>query len=993
MKQLVLLCLLCVGTIIYAQNSFNAEGELAKSVNVPNSPEAQAFTNYGNNSANLNTGTPIISIPLYTYKGIEMDLPISLTYDTNARKVEDIASGMGMGWNLNLGGRVSRIANGLPDECITYQGIYQSLVYPIETAQGFRDDYMDYKDQYNPGGGYGTFGSQTEAEDYLKFLNRIQTSGYDLEPDHFSIAAPGLSDRAMRVFDETTETIKFIMESNPRLDFSFSNGVAYVTDDTGRKYTFAVTEKTRSFNGKDVHDINGLIAAPSQMEYYSSWLLTEIVSANGKDVYTFEYEENFGYWSNDPVTTTSKRIDTRPQNPGGTWQGYIADIENSYDIDQKALKRVLHNQKEIIVIDLQARDDFENDSKIASITVKSPIDPAGNAILKHFKFSHSLFGPTNWTDPKQVRLKLDKIEIAGKGYSGAGHNYEMQYNFDYHQPEQMPARDSKAQDEYGFFNGVTGNSDLYPEWELPDGHVLSGADREFNLNSAKVGILTRIDYPTEGYTEYVYESHLPENESPNGLRVASISNYSDAGVIATRKEFEYVESYINLLVKPVLTYDTDEQLVNGDPVVEKYHRLAKASISEVPYISYRKVREKMVNPNNPLTDYGYTEHLFYNANGGMTNKSTSPFTPSYAGNIESAMLEKQTVIDATGQTLSTSDNDYTAFVADTYNGFAIEDEPLNGIYYIRINNSNPTAVQLELESDPNQCAGCYPPSYARLKPFKPYTIPSYLKESVQTSTQVLDGNNITATTTSTWNDTDISNLLRQTVTTTSDTDETLVTLYKYPEDFDNQGDAKIDALVTANRIAAPVQTETYERTDDNGTITDELLGKQKTLFDFFADGNGGNLTLPKSIQVAQWDNNLETRVIFDEYDTHGNTVQMKKANDVPTVYLWGYDNRLPVAKIENATYLQVGALVNLTTLGASTDSATIAATIQTLRNSLPESMVTTFEYNHQMMVSTITDPRGYKSHYYYDAENRLQYATDADGNVLSNNEYNFRINN
>lgn len=971
-----------MGALSIAQNSFNAEGELAKSVNVPNSPEAQAFTTYGDNTANLNTGTPNISIPLYTYKGIEMDLPMSLTYNINARKVEDIASGMGLGWNLALGGRVSRIANGLPDECISHQGPYQSLVYPLAGTTDFKNKYLDYKDKY-VSGGYGTFDNQLQAEDYLKFLNKVQTSAHDLQLDHFSISAPGLSDRAMRVFDETTNSVKMIMESNPRLDVTILGGTALVKDDSGRQYIFDKTEVTRSFNGNDVNDIEGAIAAPYAMEYYTSWLLTEIVSANGKDVYTFEYEENFGYWDNDTPTTTSKRIDTRPENPGGTWQGQLADIDNSYDIDQKSLKRVFHNQKEIITIDLQPRSDFENDSKIASITVKSPIDPAGNAIIKHFKFSHGYFGTDNGDPEKELRLKLDRIEIAGKGYSGAGHDYEMQYNFDYFLPEDMPPRNSKAQDEYGFYNGATGNSELYPRWVLPD-RTLDGAIRTFDMNSAKVGILTRIDYPTEGYTEYSYESHLPISESPNGIRVASISNYSDTGVISTKKEFEYVENYLNLQAKPILKYDTHEQLTVGDPLVQKYHRMARASISEVPYISYRKVRERMVRQSNPSSNYGYTEHLFYNADGGMLNQSEAPFTPSYWGNVQSAMLEKQDVVDANGQTLTSSDNSYAPFVSDTYKGFAIGDDPSRGIYYIDFQNVS-GGVQLLLISDPNQCAGCYPPSYARLKPFEPITIPSYLKESVQVSTQTLNGNPITSTTVSTWDDT-IGNLLRETVATTSDSDETIVTVRRYPADL--SGDPYMNDLIMDNRLSSPVQTETYRRTDDNGTVTDEILGKQKTLFQ-----DSGGLILPQSIQVGQWDNDLETRVIFDEYDSKGNPVQIKKAYDLPTVYLWAYENRLPVAKIENATYLQVGALVNLTTLGNSVDSSTIAATVQTLRDSLPDSMVTSYEYNHQMMVSTITDPRGYKSHFYYDGENRLEYATDADGNVLSNNEYNFRINN
>jgi hypothetical protein len=111
-----------VGSFSYGQGQFNAEAELNKMVSAPSSPEASAFGTYGKVDINLRVGAPNISIPLYTYKGREMDLPISLTYDINARKVEDIATGMGLGWNLNLGGTIDRNVQGLPDVLQSQQG-------------------------------------------------------------------------------------------------------------------------------------------------------------------------------------------------------------------------------------------------------------------------------------------------------------------------------------------------------------------------------------------------------------------------------------------------------------------------------------------------------------------------------------------------------------------------------------------------------------------------------------------------------------------------------------------------------------------------------------------------------------------------------------------------------------------------------------------------------------------------------------------------------
>jgi len=53
-------------------------------------------------------------------------------------------------------------------------------------------------------------------------------------------------------------------------------------------------------------------------------------------------------------------------------------------------------------------------------------------------------------------------------------------------------------------------------------------------------------------------------------------------------------------------------------------------------------------------------------------------------------------------------------------------------------------------------------------------------------------------------------------------------------------------------------------------------------------------------------------------------------------------------------------------------------------------MVTTYTYIPLVGVSTITDPKGDKITYTYDAFNRLQSVKDKDGNILTENEYRYK---
>jgi len=159
MKQFFLLLLLLFPVIfLYGQeeeqesNAFNYELELSKLVSVPNSPEAEAFAKYGNTQVNMYSGTPDISIPIYVFKGREIDLPVSLTYDASGIKVEQLATQVGLGWNFNAGGRISRIVNGNPDDFqsafdaylsfMTNDHVQQKTLEYINENQTFTDGKM-----------------------------------------------------------------------------------------------------------------------------------------------------------------------------------------------------------------------------------------------------------------------------------------------------------------------------------------------------------------------------------------------------------------------------------------------------------------------------------------------------------------------------------------------------------------------------------------------------------------------------------------------------------------------------------------------------------------------------------------------------------------------------------------------------------------------------------------------------------------------------------
>ena len=86
------------------------------------SPNSSALTNNIREDVDLYTGKLNVSIPIYNLKSYKIEVPVRLTCNSSANKVNTIASWVGLGWSLHAGGTISRVMKGLPDE---YDGIIQ----------------------------------------------------------------------------------------------------------------------------------------------------------------------------------------------------------------------------------------------------------------------------------------------------------------------------------------------------------------------------------------------------------------------------------------------------------------------------------------------------------------------------------------------------------------------------------------------------------------------------------------------------------------------------------------------------------------------------------------------------------------------------------------------------------------------------------------------------------------------------------------------------
>jgi len=217
---------------------------------------------------------------------------------------------------------------------------------------------------------------------------------------------------------------------------------------------------------------------------------------------------------------------------------------------------------------------------------------------------------------------------------------------------------------------------------------------------------------------------------------------------------------------------------------------------------------------------------------------------------------------------------------------------------------------------------------------------------------------------------DVTGLLHYSLATDS-SDDLLMTKYSYPGNLP----ATYNSLITANMLNVPVKTKTFEQ--------DFLLGSQRTVF---------NGKYPQSIATEKGgvNNSSEERLTFVKYSAGigKNLLEAKRPNDESISYIWSYDQRYLVAKVENATFSEVAQALGVSESTLENFPESSLAQLNTLRTGLPQSLVTTYTYIPQVGVKTITDPRGYVLTYEYDDYHRLRKIIDQDGKVVEKYEYN-----
>ncbi len=629
---------------LFAQEvgEFNSVYEVNNFVEVPPSPDAAALGKYGDVPVSLYTGTPSINIPIWEAKSKKLSLPVSLSYHAGGFKVDEISSWVGLGWSLNAGGVVARTMRGFPDERdngyfdispyisntgYTGYGEWAEKEFYWEAAKGNIDTEPDVFN-FNFNGYSGKFVIQKNAGIYVVKLTSEQNLKVDVtidEGEPVSYWAPqtsssehcnwvpvftggiGVLPTWIKVCDENTTSECVLQTFHPERsikDFT-------ITIPDGTKYYFSRTEVTNNISGSSE------VTSRSEIRYVSAWYLTKITSPFEEDEINITYYDEIDLFApcesefqvnpleiyDNSITETAYTLQTSSTSG-------CSELDNNKRtsvttiVSYKIHEIITDNQIIEFIPSTEPRSDLMDGSGsyLKAIHIR---DRRTDTEIKRFKLGHSYFQSGVLTYYGNYRLKLDSI----KEYSGDESLSLPAYKFSYN--SNLPSRGSYNQDHWGYYNGANNTTTFIPE---DIDAFQEGADREAHNSYSTCGLINRIDYPTGGYTRFIFEGHdyYDETIPAENINVDAFLEFTpDDDEIVTYRNIDFNQNgYMDFSLSPLIGWDEFENpivavvepitVLTGDP----HHNVA-----EFTYITDNGRNSYTYNENNFTVDEGEPDGL------------------------------------------------------------------------------------------------------------------------------------------------------------------------------------------------------------------------------------------------------------------------------------------------------------------------------------------------------------------------------------------------
>lgn len=922
---------------------------LIKSQTTIPEPTTASIANYINAAVSPSTGVPAIGIPLYQLETNDKNFPVnvSLSYHPYNAKANIPASEVGLGWSLFFSGTISR-----------------------ETIGGYIDELKNWSEV-------------TEEEADIFYYSIPGSSG------KFKIYKnPNTNNLFVNNLTGEKVKIKFVRDfANPKLIInSFT-----ITDDKGFEYLFQ--NSNLSLTKEGVNYIN----------YKTSFVLDKVKDAGGKNIVSYIYDEKVKYQgTSNIIKYRYYKINTILAAKGKIKFEYNIP-PNSTDIEGRAPNDP-YSVKYISLLD--SSDRIISKYEFGYIEMNLPyegVDGAG--------FSH------NGNASKRLLYVLKKMD---KNFQVVE---ETKYEYDSY----------GSSTQYGFYN------------DNKYGNFLCSSENQsspfVNPKKFTLGVLKKITFPTKGSVVYDFEANTvytnkssqdytnftsikdPEiqyyatNEIPYDTQTARIYQFQVTGTSGIQYPVYITEQFID---------DYFEEDIRGNYVPLSFRITNSANKVLAP--SYSNCQPSVLYKIVPGT---YTINIYKGGGKGIFrihNIKSKPAPYRNENPINIGMRVKMIrSYDADGTLIKTKKYEYSSFLSssdssgNTFSNLGdncfssgsdfilyknVKETETAGTQnngYVKYHFKTPSDYILlgsnhtlyynitsrgllakkEVYNSQNQLSELYDYDYTMeeipdlVSGMCASSKPGWLKYTKETGKTYL--NNLPYQTVS---ETTFSphNLRESYIKVTGQDGSVAETTTKYATELGNA------RFLNANIISVPLQVET--KTD--GTVMTKITTKYDNTAHFY----------PTSVESTDLMQATETNLTFDVYDEKGNLVQVtdKSGNSVTT--LWGYHKTLPIAQIAGAKYSDIASLPVVINAIAASDSdadnpsaeGALLTALENLRlaSQLRSYSVTGYTYDPLIGITNSVSANGIRQIYEYDDAGRLLRIKNSEGQVLKENEYNYK---
>lgn len=846
------------------------------------SPNASEIGRFGAVPVGLFTGTMQQDVPIYELGNANISVPIGLKYSSNGFSVDKVASTVGYDWSLDAGGVISHYINGGLDS------------YTLNNR--------DYTTQSN----------KTDLEKYY-FLKNFDPA------DIFTFSLPGIS--GSFYLDNNGKPV--VIKKGDNLSVTFNTNTYQFTIKTadGTQYIFADFVPVQNLGG------------------FESWYLSSIKHPSGDHIdFTYSPVKSFvvGLLNREVYFPIND-----PENHLGSQ--YSNEYMSSRVAADRYVERIdLAGVGAVVFTNSYNRSDSQNEPKVDEITV---LDEQGNTIRK-VKLNYTFAQSSSQYDYHlngndyaagylyhKYRMFLNKVEFNDNAGSKV-----YSYSFQYNDLGNLPCRHSYSKDFWGYFNGkpntdILNSSDYY--WLagkfsenvysslaslIVSGSSGSYCDRSADFTFSQKGMLSRVTYPTSGYSQIYYEGHKNEqNGQVGGCRVARVETFASDNGTPEVKVYKYPQVMTNY--NPTF-YNKDQEFVFHDfyytshcwtftnPSAETAHYIQLSPYLQDNFttggyhLSYTKVQ--ILNGANG--ENGSEEHEFWAVPQQISNPLqglpvTTPLkrsntdlfngTPTRVAHKKNNLVQKEVIYNY-----------------DFSNTKHRESVVCNSVNYYE------NAVKWSEAKADNTPFGCFELSekqkldYYNVSMYFLFSNFPYLKSKKET---IVDdnGNAITTETFYEYCDSPYTHV-KSAITKRSDGKD-IKAVYKYP--FDNT--ASLQGMVTSNIIAPVIEQQEYVVSSDGQSLLKSVVSTD------YSDATKPGLFLPTAIYQLEnpgllsagsyttYANGLITRdANFDlikqlSYDAKGNITKVVSSDAIPTSYMWGYNGMYPVVRVVGASPTEI----------------------------------------------------------------------------------------